>query len=89
MSVSPSREVGGREPICLRLLSPSGVSANVPLRLSKDRARFRATVRWPEVGHHVLVASLNGDALVGRGLHSSTFQLNLSHFGHTSPCSPV
>jgi hypothetical protein len=26
---------------------------------------------------------------LGRGLHSSTFQLNLSHFGHTSPCPPV
>jgi hypothetical protein len=24
-----------------------------------------------------------------RGLHSSTFQLNLRRFGHTSPCSPV
>jgi hypothetical protein len=59
------REVGGREPVCLRLLSPSGVSANVPLRISKDRARFRATVRWPEVGEHVLVASLNGDPVVG------------------------
>ena len=59
------REVSGREPICLRLLSPSGVSANVPLRLSKDNARFRASIRWPEVGRHVLVASLNGDALVG------------------------
>jgi hypothetical protein len=65
------REVGGREPICLRLLSPSGVSANVPLRLSKDRARFRATVRWPEVGTHVLVASLNGDAVVGSPLQVS------------------
>ena len=59
------REVSGREPVCLRLLSPSGVSASVPLRLSKDNARFRASVRWPEVGPHVLVASLNGDALVG------------------------
>jgi filamin len=65
------REVAGREPICLRLLSPSGVSANVPLRLSKDRARFRATVRWPEVGNHVLVASLNGDAVVGSPLQVS------------------
>ena len=34
------REVGGGEPVCLRLISPSGVSANVPLRASKDRARF-------------------------------------------------
>ena len=25
----------------------------------------------------------------GRGLHSFTFQLNLSRFGHTSPCPPV
>ena len=25
----------------------------------------------------------------GRGLHSSTFQLNLSRFGHTSPYPPV
>ena len=65
------REVGGREPICLRLLSPSGVSANVPLRLSKDRARFRAKVRWPEVGPHVLVASLNGDAVVNSPLQVS------------------
>jgi hypothetical protein len=25
----------------------------------------------------------------GRGLHSFTFQLNLSRFGHTSPCPTV
>jgi hypothetical protein len=24
--------------------------------------------------------------VAGRGLHSSTFQLNLSRFGHTCPC---
>jgi hypothetical protein len=29
------------------------------------------------------------DDAVGRGLHSSTFQLNLSRVGHTSPCPPV
>ena len=27
--------------------------------------------------------------LLGRGLHSFTSQLNLSRFGHTSPCPPV
>jgi hypothetical protein len=27
--------------------------------------------------------------VVGRGLHSTTFQLNISRFGHTSPCPPV
>ena len=30
-----------------------------------------------------------GDKDDGRGLHSSTSQLNLSRFGHTSPCPPV
>jgi hypothetical protein len=29
------------------------------------------------------------EGTAGRGLHSSTFQLNLSPFGHTSPCPPV
>jgi DNA replication protein DnaC len=28
-------------------------------------------------------------AVRGRGLHSSTVPLNLSRFGHTSPCPPV
>ena len=28
-------------------------------------------------------------AVCGGGLHSSTSQLNLSRFGHTSPCPPV
>ena len=63
------REVSGAEPVCLRVLSPSGVSANVPLRLAKDGARFHARVRWPEVGRHVLVASINGDAVVGSPTH--------------------
>ena len=31
----------------------------------------------------------SGELVYGRGLHSSTFQINLSHFGHTCPCSPV
>ena len=33
--------------------------------------------------------SLEDDGRPGGGLHSSTFQLNLSRFGHTSPCHPV
>jgi len=38
-------------------------------------------------GGEVLSAVRGGHA--GRGLHSSTFQPNLSRFGHTSPCPPV
>jgi hypothetical protein len=30
-----------------------------------------------------------GSTVSGRGLHSSTFELNLSRFGCTSPCPPV
>ena len=30
-----------------------------------------------------------GGGIGGRGLHSSTFQLNLSCFGLTCPCPPV
>jgi ataxia telangiectasia mutated family protein len=29
------------------------------------------------------------NSIVGRGLHTFTSQLNLSRFGHTSPCPPV
>ena len=32
---------------------------------------------------------LAGGSFRTRSLHSSTFQLNLSRFGHTSPCPPV
>jgi chaperonin GroEL (HSP60 family) len=39
------------------------------------------------------VMALDQDTLdprmIGRGLHSFTSQLNLSRFGHTSPCPPV
>ena len=37
-------------------------------------------------------AGVDADAAAGvsgRGLHSFIFQLNLSRFGHTYPCSPV
>ena len=37
---------------------------------------------------HYIMAG-DGDAVAGRGLHLSTIQLNLSRFGHTSPCPPV
>ena len=35
------------------------------------------------------VAHVQGGAAAGRGLHSSTCQLNLSRVGHNSPCPPV
>jgi hypothetical protein len=59
------REVGGKEAVCARLLSPSGVSSIIPLKLTKDKIRYRAVVRWPEVGRHTLFANLDGEPLVG------------------------
>ena len=58
-------EVSGHEALCLRLISPSGVSTIIPLRLTKDRARYRAAIIWPEVGSHSLIGALNGDLIVG------------------------
>ena len=58
-------EVNGHEAVCLRLITPSGLSTIVPLRLTKDKARYQAVVVWPEVGAHSLVAALNGEVIVG------------------------
>jgi len=58
-------EVNGHEAICLRLIAPSGLSTIVPLRLTKDKARYRANIMWPEVGSHSLIAALNGETIVG------------------------
>ena len=41
------------------------------------------------VGGHKCECNAGFKLVGGRGLHSSTFQLNLSRFGHTSPCPPV
>jgi hypothetical protein len=57
--------VSGHEAICLRLIAPSGLSTIVPLRLTKDKSRYTATILWPEVGPHTLIAALNGETVVG------------------------
>ena len=62
------RAVGGREPVCLRLLTPSGVSAIVPIKLTKGGERFAGKVCWPEVGEHVLSATVDGEAVAGSPL---------------------
>ena len=43
---------------------------------------------WDDFTPAVL-ADMQAQLVVGRGLHSFTSQLNLSLFGHTSPCPPV
>jgi len=56
-------------------------------RYTKDKSKrvitFANNADYISMRHHTY------EMPRGRGLHSSTFYLNLSHFGHTSPCPPV
>jgi len=61
--------------------------------------RLRLAVKWTSVSPWREVQGLTDEEVgmcdavcsipTGRGLQSSTYQLNLSRFGHTSPCPPV
>ena len=53
------------------------------LLTQRTRGRMRG------VGSQSGVGVSTRDSLDGRGLHSSTFHLNISRVGHTSPCPPV
>jgi hypothetical protein len=59
-----------------------------PARLQEGAGGARGDQVHREPGHRGGAGvHVQGDG--GRGLHSSTFQLNLGRFGHTSPCPPV
>ena len=59
------REVSGREPVCLRLSPPPACPPACPCACPKTTRAISRLGSVAEVGPHVLVASLNGDALVG------------------------
>jgi len=48
-----------------------------------------AFYRWAEAVEEIKEMREKVAKVLGRGLHSSTFQLNLSRFGHTFLCTPV
>ena len=50
---------------------------------------FRANEAAGGTGPALMLICDDGGGVFGRGLHSSTFQLNLNRFGHTSLCPPV
>ena len=62
----------------IALVGPNGAGKSTLLKLMTGELT-------PTVG----VVTRHPMVVIGRGLHSSTFQLNLSRFGHTSPCSTV
>jgi len=61
----------------------------------RNPASVVAAAAAAEAGTHIAAAAAVAAAAAAsvlpgvRGLHSSTFQLNLSRFGLTSPCPPV
>ena len=63
------------------VVSPGGRTMTVDVA-AKGTGTAVFTVRPKRLGDVAIQVS-------GRGLHSSTFQLNLSRFCHTSPCPPV
>ena len=65
ITTSPDARFPARN-VCLRVLSTA--SRRTCRFAGQGRRRFRA-VRWPEVGRHVLVASINGDTVVGSPSH--------------------
>jgi len=50
---------------------------------------FNFTFKFNLRRYNLVVMMTTSRKDTGRGLHSSTFQINLSRFGHTSPCPPV
>jgi hypothetical protein len=61
------------------------IETDIAESLERERAkRYHARMRGGAGG-----ADDDNDDIGGRGLQSSTSQLNLSRFGHTSSCPPV
>jgi hypothetical protein len=53
-----------------------------------DAASSRSSATW-HARRRLRCVSGSAASSLHQGLTSSTFQLNLSRFGHTSPCPPV
>ena len=61
------------------------LSARRPMHRSLSARPWQEDIHaLAKESHHLYTIARIG----GRGLHSSTFQLNLSRVGHTSPCGP-
>ena len=60
-----------------------------PLKIGSIGADGDADAAPPTLAWKLRHTCVFQSDIVGRGLHSSTFQLNLSRFGYTFPCPPV
>ena len=79
----------GEDLMCAAFREGAGVELPRPFRrMTYAEAMSKYGCDKPDLRYGLEMAELS-DVVAGRGLHSSTFQLNLSRFGHTSPCPPV
>ena len=65
---STGRGMSGQEAVSVHLLTPSGASHALAAGFAERGSRYRASVRWWEVGRHEIVATVNGDPVVGSPL---------------------
>ena len=80
---------------CRLTLSTAALKASGTKRLTLNSDEplssfaFKFNLRRYNVAIYLLTRLCKRVVVYGRGLHSSTFQLNLSRSGHPSPCPPV
>ena len=60
------RGMSGQEAVTMHLMTPSGASHTLSATFAERGSRYRAAVRWWEVGRHEIVATVNGEPVVGQ-----------------------
>ena len=62
------RGMSGQEAVTMHLITPSGASHTLSATFAERGSRYRAAVRWWEVGRHEIFATVNGEPVVGSPL---------------------
>ena len=65
---STGRGMSGQEAVSVHLVTPSGASHTLTAGFAERGSRYRAAVRWWEIGRHEIVATINGEPVVGSPL---------------------
>ncbi|CAL6286735.1 unnamed protein product [Bathycoccus prasinos] len=72
------RGMSGKEACSVHLIAPSGASHTLAVSFAERGARYKASARWWEVGRHEIVATINGEPIVGSPLIVDVEAQNLS-----------
>lgn len=59
------RGMSGQEAIAMHLITPSGSTHTLPVVFAERGSRYKASLRWWEVGRHEIVAAIGGEPVVG------------------------